>query len=102
MRRKLPKSFAPLFPEVDLHRIDPERDARFVLARVLEKGLMADVAWCVRQYGFDRIHRFFRDEGDPTISPRTIAAWRLVLDARNEPWAESRRSRLRNVAPWPD
>jgi len=53
------------------------------------------------RYGLERIHRFFRDEGDPEISPRTIAFWRLILDAREEPWATSRRSQRTNIAPWP-
>lgn len=72
-----------------------------VIARVLERGRLADVAICVRTYGLGRIHRFFRDEGDPELTPRTIALWRLVLGAREEPWATSPRSRLTNVAPWP-
>jgi hypothetical protein len=101
LRRRLPRTFAPLFPEIDLRRLDVQRDARVVLARVLEHGRMEDVAWCVRHYGLDRIHTFFRDEGDPSLSPKTIAAWRLVLDARNETWVQSRRSALRSVAPWP-
>ncbi len=90
-----------MFPEVDLGRIHPERNARTVIARVLEFGRMADVAWCVRQYGLDRIHQFFRDESDPSVSPKTIAAWRLVLDAKGEPWATSRRLALRKFVPWP-
>jgi hypothetical protein len=100
-RTKLPRSLAWLFPEIDLRVIVPDRDARFILARVLESGRMEDVAWCVQHYGYDRIHLFFREEGDPSLSPKTVALWRLVLDARSEPWATSRRSRLRSVAPWP-
>jgi hypothetical protein len=100
-RAKLPRSLRPLFPEIDITRIDANRDSRFVIARVLETGLMVDVAWCVQHYGLDRIHSFFRDEGDPSLSPRTIALGRLVLGARNERWAAPRRSQLHNVAPWP-
>jgi hypothetical protein len=98
---KLPSSMSWLFPETDRRSIDVDRDARYILARVLEFGRMVDVAWCVRRYGYDRIRTFFRDEGDPSLSPKTIALWRLALDARNETWATSRRSRLHKVAPWP-
>jgi hypothetical protein len=62
---------------------------------------MRDVAWCIRHYGLPRIHRFFRDEGDPSLTPRTIALWRVALDARDEAWAVSPRSRLHSAAPWP-
>lgn len=90
-----------LFPEVDRRSIDADRDSRYVLARVLETGCMEDVAWCVRHYGYDRIRTFFRDEGDPSLTPKTIALWRLALGARNERWAASSRSRLHKLAPWP-
>jgi hypothetical protein len=100
-RRTLPRSLAWLFPEADPSAIEVDRDARYVLARVLEFGRMRDVAWCVRHYGYDRIHTFFRSEGDPSLTPKTVALWRLVLDARDESWAQSRRSRLRKLAPWP-
>lgn len=90
-----------LFPEADRRVIEVERDSRYILARVLEFGRMQDVAWCVRRYGYDRIRTFFRDEGDPSLSQKTIALWRLALEAPNEKWATSRRSRLHKVAPWP-
>jgi hypothetical protein len=96
----MPRSLAWLFPEVALGALDPARDARFILARVLESGTLADVAWCVQRYGLVRIHEFFRDEGDPTLSPRTIALWRAALDARGESWKTSPRSHLDKAAPW--
>jgi hypothetical protein len=89
-----------LFPEIDRRAIDVGRDSRYILARILEFGRMEDVAWCVRQYGYNRIRTFFRDEGDPSLSQKTIALWRLVLNAPNETWATPRRSRLHKVAPW--
>jgi hypothetical protein len=97
----LPSSMGWLFPETARSAIKVDRDARYVLARVLEFGRMQDVAWCVRHYGYDRIRTFFRDEGDPSLSQKTIALWRVALDARNETWATSRRSRLHKLAPWP-
>jgi hypothetical protein len=90
-----------LFPETTLSKLDAERDARLVIARVVERGRLAEVRWCVGRYGLDRIHHFFRDEAHPEVSSRTIALWRVVFDAREEPWARSPRSRLASVAPWP-
>ena len=90
-----------LFPELELSKLDVRRDARLILARVLEHGRLQDVRWCVRHYGLPRIHRFFREECHPEISPRTIALWRAVLNARDETWARSPRSRLSSAAPWP-
>jgi len=90
-----------LFPEVPLRQLDRDRDARLVIARVLERGRLVEVRWCVQRYGLERLHRFFREEAHPEISPKTIALWRLVLDAREERWATPRRSRLASFAPWP-
>lgn len=100
-RVALPRSLAWLFPEHRVSDLDPERDARIVLARVLEHGRMRDVRWCVRRYGLPRIHRFLRDEAHPEISPRTIALWRAALNAKDETWRVPRRSRLSSAAPWP-
>lgn len=98
----IPRSLAWLFPEHDGSSLDPERDYRVILSRILEQGRMDDVRWAVGRYGLARIHEFLRDEGHPELSPRTIALWRVALNAKGESWNEPRRSRLRSVAPWPD
>jgi len=98
----LPKALAPLFPDIDLVTLEPTRDSRLILARALEHGTLADVRWCIRRYGLARIRRFFREGGHAELSARTLAFWRVVLNAKEETWAPSRRSRLRSVAPWHD
>ena len=97
----MPQSLAWLFPEYEIGDLDPERDARLILARVLEQGRLLEVRWAAQHYGLARIHRFFRDEAPAELSPRTIALWRVALKAKHEPWTTSRRSRLRSAAPWP-
>lgn len=97
----IPESLFWLFPEHDAAELDPERDARLMLVRVLEQGRIQDVRWCVQHYGLDRIHRFLRDEGHPELTPPTLALWRAALNAKDEKWARPRRSQLTNVAPWP-
>lgn len=91
-----------LFWETDPEGIDLERDARFVLARVLEKGRLQDVNWLLRTYGRERIHAFFRDEGHPEISRRTEYFWRAVFDAEDERWASPSPWRVTSAAPWVD
>lgn len=86
---------------MDAGRIDAERDADFVLARVLERGRLEDVRWCMRRYGLPRIHRFFREVGHPELSERTIRFWRLKLRAENETWATSPSWRRNSGVPWP-
>jgi len=97
----IPCTLAWLLPEHEPGDRDPDRDARLILARVLERSRMRDVRWCVGHYGMERIRSFFRHEAHPEISLRTIALWRATLDERGKPWRRPRRSRLRKAAPWP-
>src|SRR5262249_24561949 len=78
---ELPAAIRWLFWEFDVEQLDTGRDADTILARVLEHGRMADVRWAIATYGFDRIHRFFRDVGRPELSDRTLQFWRAVFRA---------------------
>jgi hypothetical protein len=83
---RIPRELAWLFPEVPIAKLDVNRDARFILARVLERGRMADVEWCLRSYGRDGIRRFFAERTHSEISARTRRFWRVVLGAREDEW----------------
>ena len=56
---RLPRNMKSLFWNVEFRRLDADRDADFVLARVLERGRLRDVRWVIRHYGIPRIRRFF-------------------------------------------
>ena len=90
-----------LFWNIDFDALDVERDADTILARVLERGRLVDVHWAIDTYGFDRIHRFFREVGHPELSERTIAFWRAVFDAEDESWPGPPAWRKNSSAPWP-
>jgi hypothetical protein len=77
-----------IFWDVDFDAIDLERHANGVIARVLERGRLEDVRWLIESYGLGRIHCFLRDVGSSELTARTLCFWRLVLDAKEEPWAE--------------
>ena len=87
VRHKLPKRMRWLFWEMSFSRLDAERDADYILGRVLEHGCMEEVRWALRTYGLERIHRFFREVPDPEMSERTLCFWRAVLKAGKEQWA---------------
>jgi hypothetical protein len=89
-----------LFWNVDFGRLDAERDADFILSRVLERGRLVDVRWAVSRYGLARIHRFFRDAPRLELSPRTVRLWRVVLRAEEEKWPEPPAWRRSSSVPW--
>lgn len=97
---KPPRARHWLFWDVEPTRLDTKRDRDYILARVLEFGRLEDVKWLLMRYGLRGIHEFLRDRGSPEISPRTLAFWRVVLEAKEEPWASSPRSRASSAAPW--
>ena len=99
--RVLPRSLAWLFPDIDLARIDAARDESLVLARVLERGRLKDVDWCLRRYGLAGIRAFFRRVAHPEISPRTARFWRVVLSEEESAWPSPPPFRQASAALWP-
>jgi hypothetical protein len=87
--------------EVDPHAVDLEKDADFILARILEFGRLEEVRWALDHYGPGRILRFFREVGHPEISRRTVEFWRSFFRADGETWASPADFRTRSGAPWP-
>jgi hypothetical protein len=89
-----------LFWDVDPNELELERDRRYLLGRLLERGRLDDVRWAVGVYGIEGIRDFFEAGGHPELSPRTIALWTAFFDERREPWPRSTTWRQTNAAPW--
>jgi hypothetical protein len=89
-----------LFWETTLARIDLERDAQFVMARVLEFGRLRDVRWLLKQYDLEAIHNFLATSGHPELSKKTIAFWRAFLHAEGETWRSPPAFRRDSSAYW--
>ena len=96
----LPEQVRWLFWEADFDRLERERDADYVIGRIVESGRFEDVRWLIDAYGLPRIHEFFRDVGHTEISERTIRFWRALLGAREELWREPPAWRRNSSAPW--
>ncbi|HEY4157202.1 MAG TPA: hypothetical protein VGM29_03860 [Polyangiaceae bacterium] len=98
----IPAEHVWLFWDVNPNAIVLERDRRYVLGRVLERGRMADVRWAVSEYGFDGVREFFRAGAHPEISAATRSLWRAVLGAKEGEWLNRASFRNSNIAPWID
>ena len=96
----LPKRMHWLFWELDPKKIDLNRDADYVIARIVENGMLAEVQWLISKYGLDRIHEFFRSVGHPELSARTVSFWRAFFKAGDERWAEPPNWRKASSVPW--
>jgi len=96
----VPEDQTWLFWDVDPAAIELERDARYVLGRVLERGRMVDVQWVVGRYGLERIRAFFRAGAHPEVSLRTWTFWRVFLNEEDEPWLENQEFPRRSNSHW--
>jgi len=101
-RRRVPARMRSLFWNVDFERLDVNRNADAVIARVVEFGKFVDVQWAIRFYGQERIHRFFKEVGSPEISDRTVAFWRAFFHAEGEAWPRPPAWRRNSSVPWID
>jgi hypothetical protein len=97
----IPRDMHWLFWDAEASELEPSRDATYVIPRVLERGRLSDVRWLIATFGLDAIHEQLRDHGHVELSARTLALWRLVLDAKDETWAEPPDFRKHSAALWP-
>jgi hypothetical protein len=98
----VPQEHRWLFWDVDPDTIEFERDRRYVLARVLERGRLSDVRWGVGLYGLEGVREFFRSGGHPELSRPTVALWRAFFNEQGEPWQTPASWRKTSAAPWID
>lgn len=81
--RSVPRSLRRLFWDTDLHKLDLERYARYIITRVLEKGDLEDWNWVRWTYGEERLRETLDENRQ--VSPATAELWgKTLLPAREE------------------
>jgi len=67
-----------LFWDTDPEKIDPKKNARYIIERILELGDPDDIAWVFKQYSKDDIKKVM-NLPRVQISPKSKALWTLLL-----------------------
>ena len=80
--QRLPDYLAPLFWDVELSSVDPERHRAMVIERALELGDDRAIAWLVRSYPATTIAEVVRSS--LCISRNTANLWSIVLGIPRE------------------
>ncbi len=80
--RKLPNRFQILFPEYSLEQLNPYKQWRIILSRVLDQGGRAEVSWILRRYPKEFIKDFIREEGWRLLSPKSLNFWGLYFEIK--------------------
>lgn len=75
--KKLPKFLKPYFWDVDSNRIDPQKSAQYVIARLLDRGNDQAIRWLLENYSKDLIKQVVTSRRG--FSPKTANLWALLL-----------------------
>lgn len=67
-----------LFWDVDLKKIDPQKNAKFIIRRVLSFGGVDDFRWLVEFYGKEKIKEAFMN--GRRLDPKSQNFWCLYFD----------------------
>ena len=67
-----------LFWDVDPDTIDLEKNARYVIERVLDFGTGAEISWLFKRYPRQKIHETLH-RSRSVVGPKSHALWDLIL-----------------------
>jgi hypothetical protein len=84
-RQAVPRRLAELFPEYDRERLEPDRDADLILARVLERGGSHEIRWALRRYPLSRRKAFLERQGRRLLSARAYRFWTWLWKGKDTP-----------------
>ncbi len=76
--QNFPKYVKQLFWEFDSSQLLPQKDAEFIIERVLEKGNFKSIKWLFDKYPSSLIHKVV--EFSPNLSQNTLSFWSLFFN----------------------
>ncbi len=77
-KTKLPNAFKKYFWDVDFNKIDSQKNAIYVIVRLLERGNAKVISWLVKNYPKRLIREVIMNRRG--LSPKTAVFWALLLD----------------------
>ncbi|MBI2070354.1 MAG: hypothetical protein HYT79_07090 [Elusimicrobia bacterium] len=80
--KKPPKKFQVLFPEYPINQINPYRDVRLMLSRILDQGTRQEMKWVLRRYPISAIRDFLKQDGSRVLSAKSLRLWSLCFDVK--------------------
>lgn len=81
--RRPPARFQSLFPDYPLDILDPYRDWRLIMGRILDRGGPEEIRWLFRRYPAPLTREFLSHEGRRLLSSKSFRFW--CLYARWDP-----------------
>ena len=86
-----PKHSQTLFPEYDARKLNPYRDRRLIMGRVLDRGDRRELAWIFKRYPAPEIRNFLVTDGPRLLSPKSQNFWSLYFKVPSPMIPETRK-----------
>ena len=80
--KTLPEEFYPFFWDVKKKKLDVQRNASFIIERLLEMGDDAAIRWVLATYPMEAIEGVVRDSR--RLSKKTVRFWQLIFGLEDE------------------
>lgn len=80
--KTLPEEFYPFFWDVQPEKLDVQRNASFIIERLLEIGDDAAIRWVLASYPMETIEGVVRDSR--RLSKKTVRFWQLIFGLEDE------------------
>lgn len=77
--KKIPQEWHQYFWEVEPEKVDLEKNAYYIMGRVLEHGDFDAARHVRRYYGDARLREFLLSTNSRVLSKRTMRFWQVVL-----------------------
>ncbi len=76
----IPEPVARLLWDVDVSRLDLDRDRALVFERVMSRGTWESMKWLRKRYPQAALAEFVQSRGARVLAPRDLAYWALVCE----------------------
>ncbi|MFA6534116.1 MAG: hypothetical protein WCT37_03005 [Patescibacteria group bacterium] len=73
---KIPAATKNILWDVDSAKLDQQKDKRFLITRLADKGSWQDILWLKKKYGLAEIKRLVRQSRK--VSAKTKTFWQII------------------------
>ena len=77
-KESLPEFLRPYFWDVEFKQLDIQKNSRFILKRIIDRGNTKALFWATKRFSLDDIRDLIMTSRD--LSRKTANFWTLILD----------------------
>lgn len=93
---EIPADLDYLFWDVPHEGLDSNKNADFIICRLLEYGTLKAVHWVLKTYGEERVKACLKGRGQKLLSAKTRNFWKLLFNLDDEECSNTFSPKTRN------